>query len=315
VLQAEALGRRKRRRIGGLEDQDVDVAFREHVAPAPGRVDGLVAEALDNVPEEGAHLGMRLADKDPHTLTIGLDRADFGGIWYGSGMKRAQVLVVDDDGDIRGLLRELLERQGYGVTEAANGKEALRALYAAPPDLVLLDVSMPELDGWQTLERIRDLSDVPVAMLTARTAELEKVRGLKAGADDYITKPFGRQELLARVEAMLRRAGPREETEQTYADALLKVDFGERSVAVNGEDVALTPLEFRLLSAFVRHPGQLLSHDQVLELVWGDSFSASRDQVKLYVGYLRRKLEAAGADGSVIETVRGFGYRYRPSRA
>jgi DNA-binding response OmpR family regulator len=315
VLQAEALGRRKRRRIGGLEDQDVDVAFREHVAPAPGRVDGLVAEALDNVPEERAHLGMRLADKDPHTLTIGLDRADFGGIWYGSGMKRAQVLVVDDDGDIRGLLRELLERQGYGVTEAANGKEALRALYAAPPDLVLLDVSMPELDGWQTLERIRDLSDVPVAMLTARTAELEKVRGLKAGADDYITKPFGRQELLARVEAMLRRAGPREETEQTYADALLKVDFGERSVAVNGEDVALTPLEFRLLSAFVRHPGQLLSHDQVLELVWGDSFSASRDQVKLYVGYLRRKLEAAGADGSVIETVRGFGYRYRPSRA
>jgi DNA-binding response OmpR family regulator len=315
VLQAEALGRRKRRRIGGLEDQDVDVAFREHVAPAPGRVDGLVAEALDNVPEERAHLGMRLADQDPHRLTIGLDRADFGGIWYGSGMKRAQVLVVDDDGDIRGLLRELLERQGYGVTEAANGKEALRALYAAPPDLVLLDVSMPELDGWQTLERIRDLSDVPVAMLTARTAELEKVRGLKAGADDYITKPFGRQELLARVEAMLRRAGPREETEQTYADALLKVDFGERSVAVNGEDVALTPLEFRLLSAFVRHPGQLLSHDQVLELVWGDSFSASRDQVKLYVGYLRRKLEAAGVDGSVIETVRGFGYRYRPSRA
>jgi DNA-binding response OmpR family regulator len=315
VLQAEALGRRKRRRIGGLEDQDVDVAFREHVAPAPGRVDGLVAEALDNVPEERAHLGMRLADQDPHRLTIGLDRADFGGIWYGSGMKRAQVLVVDDDGDIRGLLRELLERQGYGVTEAANGKEALRALYVAPPDLVLLDVSMPELDGWQTLERIRDLSDVPVAMLTARTAELEKVRGLKAGADDYITKPFGRQELLARVEAMLRRAGPREETEQTYADALLKVDFGERSVAVNGEDVALTPLEFRLLSAFVRHPGQLLSHDQVLELVWGDSFSASRDQVKLYVGYLRRKLEAAGADGSVIETVRGFGYRYRPSRA
>jgi DNA-binding response OmpR family regulator len=227
-------------------------------------------------------------------------------------MKRGNVLVVDDDADIRGLLKELLERQGYGVTEAANGKDALRALYSSPPDVVLLDVSMPELDGWQTLERIRDLSDVPVAMLTARAAELEKVRGLKAGADDYITKPFGRQELLARVEAMLRRAGPREEAKQTYADALLHVDFAQRSVAVNGEEVALTPLEFRLLSAFVRHPGQLLSHDQVLELVWGDSFSASRDQVKLYVGYLRRKLESAGADGSVIETVRGFGYRYRP---
>ena len=230
-------------------------------------------------------------------------------------MKRARVLVVDDDGDIRGLVRELLERQGYEVADAANGREGLRSFYAATPDLVLLDVSMPELDGWQTLERIRDLSDVPVAMLTARTAELEKVRGLKGGADDYITKPFGRQELLARVEAMLRRAGPREEATRTYADSLLHVDFVQRSVSVNGSDVALTPLEFRLLAAFVRHPGQLLSHDQVLELVWGDSYSASRDQVKLYVGYLRRKLEAAGADASAIETVRGFGYRYRPSAA
>ena len=162
---------------------------------------------------------------------------------------------------------------------------------------------MPELDGWQTLERIRDLSDVPVAMLTARAAELEKVRGLKAGADDYITKPFGRQELLARVEAMLRRAGPREEETSTYADSLVHVDFVQRSVTVNGSAVALTPLEFRLLAAFVRHPGQLLSHDQVLELVWGDSFSASRDQVKLYVGYLRRKLEARR---------RRFGDRDRP---
>jgi DNA-binding response OmpR family regulator len=227
-------------------------------------------------------------------------------------MTRAHVLVVDDDSDIRGLVRELLERQGYQVTEASNGKDALRAFYATPPDAVLLDVSMPELDGWQTLERIRDLSDVPVAMLTARAAELEKVRGLKAGADDYVTKPFGRQELLARIEAMLRRSGSRSEKQETYADALLAVDFAQRSVTVNGTEVALTPLEFRLLAAFVRHPGQLLSHDQVLELVWGDSFGASRDQVKLYVGYLRRKLEGAGADGKVIETVRGFGYRYKP---
>jgi len=151
-----------------------------------------------------------------------------------------------------------------------------------------------------------------VAMLTARAAELEKVRGLKAGADDYVTKPFGRQELLARIEAMLRRSRGRSEKQETYADALLAVDFAQRSVAVNGAEVALTPLEFRLLAAFVRHPGQLLSHDQVLELVWGDSFGASRDQVKLYVGYLRRKLEGAGADGTVIETVRGFGYRYKP---
>jgi DNA-binding response OmpR family regulator len=230
-------------------------------------------------------------------------------------MKRARVLVVDDDPDIRGLVRELLERKGYEVADAANGREGLRVLYASPPDVVLLDVSMPELDGWETLERIRDLSDVPVAMLTARTAELEKVRGLKGGADDYITKPFGRQELLARIEAMLRRAGPRDERPETYADELVAVDFAERAVAVRGAEVSLTPLEFRLLAAFVRHPGQLLSHDQLLELVWGDPLAASRDQVKLYVGYLRRKLEAAGGDGSAIESVRGFGYRYRPSAA
>jgi DNA-binding response OmpR family regulator len=225
------------------------------------------------------------------------------------------VLVVDDDADIRGLLRELLERQGYLVTEAANGRDGLRALYASPPDVVLLDVSMPELDGWETLERIRDVSEVPVAMLTARAAELEKVRGLKGGADDYITKPFGRQELLARIEAMLRRGGDRGPSQDTYADALLTVDFAQRRVEVGGNDVQLTPLEFRLLAAFVRHPGQLLSHDQLLELVWGDAFASSRDQVKLYVGYLRRKLKDVDASAEPIETVRGFGYRYRPTPA
>jgi len=242
-------------------------------------------------------------------------RANVASIWYGNGMKRRRILVVDDDLDIRTLVRELLERQGYDVTDAPNGREGLRAFYATSPDVVVLDVSMPEMDGFQTLERIRDLSDVPVIMLTARAAELEKVRGLKAGADDYVTKPFGRQELLARIEAMLRRPRPRPEGPTTYADELVTVDFAQRRVDVNGQDVALTPLEFKLLAAFVRHPNQVLAHEQLLEQVWGDSLSASRDQVKLYVGYLRRKLEAAGADPSVIDTVRGFGYRYRPAAA
>jgi DNA-binding response OmpR family regulator len=206
----------------------------------------------------------------------------------------------------------LLERAGYTVVEAAHGREGLRALYASPPDLVLLDVSMPELDGWQTLERIRDLSDVPVLMLTARTAELEKVRGLKAGADDYVSKPFGRQELLARVEALLRRAGPREEKPDTYADGLITIDFAQREVNVAGTQLALTPLEFKLLATFVRNPNQVLSSDQLLELVWGDPTGGSRARTKLYVGYLRQKLETAAPGASPIETVRGFGYRYRP---
>ena len=227
-------------------------------------------------------------------------------------MKRARILVVDDDTDIRNLLRELLERAGYEVVESPNGRDGLRTLYSTSPDLVLLDVSMPELDGWQTLERIRDVSDVPVVMLTARAAELEKVRGLKAGADDYVTKPFGRQELLARVEAHLRRIGDRDEQPGTYADGLVAIDFAQREVTVAGTSVALTPLEFKLLAAFVRHPNQVLSHEQLLEQVWGDVLTGSRARTKLYVGYLRQKLAEAGVEDSPIETVRGFGYRYRP---
>ena len=224
-----------------------------------------------------------------------------------------RVLVVDDDADIRSLLGELLRRAGHEVVEAENGRAGLRAFHANSPDLVLLDVSMPELDGWQTLERIRDLSDVPVLMLTARGEELERVRGLQAGADDYVVKPFGRQELLARVQAILRRSSARPaETSESYADERVEIDFGQRAVRYGGRDVSLTPLEFKLLAAFVRHPRQVLSRDQLLDQVWGDAYGVSGDQVKLYVGYLRRKLDPASPGSVPIETVRGFGYRYRP---
>ncbi len=226
-------------------------------------------------------------------------------------MKNASVLVVDDEEDIRGLIKILLERSGLEVAEAANGREALRQLHAVRPDVVVLDVTMPDLDGWETLERIRDVSDVPVLMLTARAAELDKVRGLKGGADDYVTKPFGRQELLARVEALLRRSGSDTDMNEAYGDGVLAIDFVSREVKSDGRDVTLTPLEFRLLSTFVRHPNQVLSREQLLELVWGVAESVAADQVKLYVGYLRRKLRAA-TDAEPIETVRGFGYRYRP---
>jgi len=222
-----------------------------------------------------------------------------------------RVLIVDDEADIRLLLRELLERAGYTVDEAPDGRTALRNLFANVPALVILDVTMPELDGYQTLDRIRDLSDVPVLMLTARSQELEKVRGLTAGADDYVAKPFGRQELLARVQALLRRTGGRSEVVEAYADDFVQIDYAQRSVEVQGRGVQLTPLEFRLLSAFVQNPNQVLSRDQLLELVWGDPYGVSGDQVKLYVGYLRRKLVPDAPDAAPIETVRGFGYRYR----
>jgi DNA-binding response OmpR family regulator len=225
----------------------------------------------------------------------------------------SRILVVDDDDDIRGLLRALLERAGHEVSEASDGRAGLRELYTGSPDLVILDVAMPGLDGWATLERIREVTDVPVLMLTARDAELERVRGLKGGADDYVVKPFGRQELVARVEALLRRPRSGGAAEDTYADARLRISFAQRSVRYDEREVVLTPLEYRLLSAFVRHPNQVLSHDQLRELAWGDTVSTSRDEVKLYVGYLRRKLAPDAPGGTPIETVRGFGYRYRPA--
>jgi len=223
-----------------------------------------------------------------------------------------RVLVVDDENDIRGLVRELLERAGYDVLEAPDGNEGLRIFYAEHPDIVVLDVSMPGLTGWDVLERIRELSDAPVIMLTARAEELDKVRGLRAGADDYVTKPFGRQELLARVEAQLRRRPAGSRQPETYADSFVAIDFPQRSVTAGAREVSLTPLEFRLLAAFVRNPNQVLTHDQLLELAWGSAGAAERDQVKLYVGYLRRKLGEPEEGNSPIETMRGFGYRYRP---
>ncbi|MDX6664941.1 MAG: hypothetical protein QOG68_1147 [Solirubrobacteraceae bacterium] len=228
-------------------------------------------------------------------------------------MNGTRILVVDDDADIRGLVKELLERSGALVQEAADGKEALRMLYDVRPELILLDISMPEMDGWQTLERIREMTDVPVLMLTAREGELEAVRGLKAGADDYVRKPFGRQELLARVQALLRRSTSSSAPErETFDDGLIRIDVANAQVHVRGEEIQLTPLEFRMLLAFVRNRDQVLTRDQILDLVWGDSAGVAGEQVKLYVGYLRRKLEQVLAvDQMPIETVRGFGYRYR----
>jgi DNA-binding response OmpR family regulator len=228
----------------------------------------------------------------------------------------ARILVIDDDEDIRSLVGELLRRAGFLVEEAPDGRAGLRAFHESAADLVVLDVSMPGMDGWQTLERIRDLSDVPVLMLTARGAELERVRGLQAGADDYMVKPFGRQELVARAQALLRRTRQSTgDSQAAYSDGRLRIDFAQRVVTFDERDVGLTPLEFKLLSAFVRHPRQVLSREQLLELVWGDAYGVSGDQVKLYVGYLRRKLDPEQPDRVPIETVRGFGYRYQPPRS
>jgi DNA-binding response OmpR family regulator len=225
---------------------------------------------------------------------------------------RGRVLAIDDEEDVLALVAELLDRAGFTVTAALGGEAGLTALQAGlDPDLVILDISMPGLDGWGVLERIRAASEVPVLMLTARTSELDKVRGLRSGADDYVAKPFGRQELLARVEALLRRSAGRTGIDDTYVDSVCRIDFLQRRVEVKGVELALTPLEFRLLSALVRNAGQVLGHEQLLDLVWRDSFGISPEEVRTYVSYLRKKLRATGLEHEPIETIRGFGYRYR----
>src|SRR3954468_20234286 len=197
--------------------------------------------------------------------------------------------------------------------EASDGREGLRQFYEHRPSLLILDIGLPELDGWQGPRRARALGDAPRLILTAASDELDKVRGLRQGADDYVTKPFGRQELIARVEALLRRTGDSQIQDEVHSDGLVEIDFTQRRATIGEQELDLTPTEFRLLAALCRHPNQVVSHDQLLEMAWGDAVNRSRQQVKLYIGYLRRKLTDAADHQDPIETVRGFGYRYRPS--
>ena len=170
---------------------------------------------------------------------------------------------------------------------------------------------MPGIDGWKTLELVRAVSDVPVIMLTALDSEIERVRGLRGGADDYVGKPFGAEELAARIEAVLRRAGETTGVHEFYEDGTVYIDFDAHEVRVREQPIALTPLEFRLLAALTENRGLVLSRDKLLELVWGTTFAGTGDQVKLYVRYLRQKIELDPTEPELIETVRGFGYRYR----
>ena len=227
-----------------------------------------------------------------------------------------RVLVIEDEPDIALGIRTVLERSGFTVTATANGRGGLRAFHSQHPDIVVLDVGLPEMDGWTVLDRIREMSEVPVLMLTAHGQEADKVRGLRAGADDYLTKPFGQGEFVARVQALLRRsAGADKQVAEVFDDGTVRVNFAAHEVAVAGAPVELTATEYRLLAVLVRHRGQVLSPAKLLELVWSDPLGIGPDRVKYSVMRLRRKLgDAAGAE-SLIEAVRGFGYRYRTAQA
>jgi len=224
-----------------------------------------------------------------------------------------RILVVDDEPRIIGFIRMNLELEGHQVLEAHSGLEALEAVRTKLPDIVLLDVMMPELDGFETLRMLREFSNIPVIMLTAKGEENDRVYGLELGADDYITKPFGPRELSSRIKAVLRRANmPSSSPEEAVLkiDDRLSVDFNRREVIVNGEPIKLRPTEYRLLYHLIENAGWTVPHDQLLAKVWGYEYRDEAHYVRLYVNYLREKIEEDPSHPKYILTERGVGYRF-----
>lgn len=224
-----------------------------------------------------------------------------------------RILVVDDEPRVIGFVRMNLEIEGHQILEAHNGVEALEAIRTKLPDLVLLDVMMPELDGFETLKMLREFSNIPVIMLTAKGEENDKVYGLELGADDYVAKPFGPRELSSRIKAVLRRFDATSNTPTQSIvdiDERLSVDFNRREVIVNGEHVKLRPTEYRLLYHLIENAGWTVTHEQLLAKVWGYEYRDEAHYVRLYVNYLREKIEADPSDPRYILTERGVGYRF-----
>ena len=225
-----------------------------------------------------------------------------------------KILVVDDDPAFVRLVEKALTCKGYEVLKAGGGQEGLRLMFSQRPDIVLLDVAMPGMDGWQTCKRIRDVCDIPIIMLTGKhSAEGDIVRGLEYGADDYLIKPVGNKELVARARAVLRRAeSPSyKASKTTYSDNLLTVDVVQRKVIVGGERLRLTPTEFRLFALLVENAGRVLTHKQLLERVWGWEYIDDIDHVRIYIWHLRQKVEPDPAHPRYIMTEPGVGYYFQ----
>jgi len=223
-----------------------------------------------------------------------------------------KVLIVDDEPDVRALVRSALSyaRQDLIAVEAADGDEALAMIHSERPDLVVLDLALPKRDGFAVLEQVREKTDLPIIVLTARGLEEDKVKGLRLGADDYLTKPFSPRELVARIESVLRRSAPRAPRSGTIATHDLAIDLTARRVRRGGKDIHFTPTEFNLLAELASHPGEALTHDALLTRVWGPEYRYETQYLKVYVGRLRDKIEPAPDEPTLIQTVRGVGYRF-----
>ena len=229
-------------------------------------------------------------------------------------MNKPTILIVDDDREIAALLGEMLLDEPYQVLYAFDGLGALRTFHHEMPDLVVLDIMMPTMDGWETLRRLREVSDVPVIMLSCRTDEADKVRGLDLGADDYITKPVSHLEFVARVRAALRRGGSPVDLEGVVAvDSRLTLDHIQHRVLIDGQPTQLTDTEFRLLRALLVNAGRISTSQSLIAQIWGWEHSRDTARLKVHIHHLRRKIEPDPHDPRYIITERGLGYRFRLS--
>jgi two-component system KDP operon response regulator KdpE len=226
-------------------------------------------------------------------------------------MNPSTILIVDDEPQIRRVMLTTLASHGYSVVEAASGEEALERIRTERPDLIILDVNMPGMSGLETCAEIRTSSDVPIIMLTIRNSERDKVQALDAGADDYVVKPFGVQELMARIRAALRRSGPGDAT-PAFRSEDLKIDFEKRAVTVKNHPVRLTPKEFELLRHLVANSGKALGHRRLLQAVWGPDYGEETEYLRVFINQLRKKIEPDPRKPRYIHTEPWVGYRFDP---
>ena len=226
-------------------------------------------------------------------------------------MEQRTVLIVDDDPGLRELIRINLEHEGYRVMQAVNGAQCLEMVREERPDLVLLDVMMPEMDGLEACERLREFSQVPVLMLTAKVQSRDVITGLDKGADDYLLKPFNIDELAARIRALLRRL-PSAYRPIVASDGQIQIDQQKREILVRGEQVDLTPTEYQLLLLLAEHAGRVVEHEMLLRAVWGQEYTKDNDYLKVYIWHLRRKLEQDPRNPKLLLTEWGVGYRLVP---
>jgi DNA-binding response OmpR family regulator len=242
-------------------------------------------------------------------------RSDFAGgrEWLrlkGDNIVNEKILVVDDDATLIRFVSEYFENEGYAMYTANRGETAIRVFYEARPDIVILDVMMPGMDGWEVCARLREMADVPIVMLTAKTSEADKLRGFRLGVDDFVTKPFSLAELAARVGAILSRAksqSPKSETR--YIAGPISVDMTKREVIMNDTVIDLTPTEFRLLSLLASKTGEAVSQEELVSQVWGDQRTRSGSVLRRYIWLLRKKIEPDPENPRHLLTVRGYGYR------